>query len=200
MKKSIIYSIFIIYIIVFAVFLLRIFNPMLNNFGIVMLYFALVFLNTGMVIKIMIHYDKYGDKINPFKKIERYSNNDMIVTELSKLNTYQKTLIVGNNLIVINEAGVFEFVSLNKQGIIKGDIKDEYWFINDKKIKNPFILKKNAFNYVILNSKLTFEVTGIWLTTRRLLYNTIDKRLNKRVYNREKIDKIYNELSNSVKL
>lgn len=200
MKKSIIYSIFIIYIIVFAVFLLRIFNPMLNNFGIVMLYFALVFLNTGMVIKIMIHYDKYGDKINPFKKIERYSNNDMIITELSKLNTYQKTLIVGNNLIVINEAGVFEFVSLNKQGIIKGDIKDEYWFINDKKIKNPFILKKNAFNYVILNSKLTFEVTGIWLTTRRLLYNTIDKRLNKRVYNREKIDKIYNELSNSVKL
>ena len=102
MKKSIIYSIFIIYIIVFAVFLLRIFNPMLNNFGIVMLYFALVFLNTGMVIKIMIHYDKYGDKINPFKKIERYSNNDMIITELSKLNTYQKTLIVGNNLIVIN--------------------------------------------------------------------------------------------------
>ena len=200
MKKSIIYSIFIIYIIVFAVFLLRIFNPMLNNFGIVMLYFALVFLNTGMVIKIMIHYDKYGDKINPFKKIERYSNNDMIITELSKLNTYQKTLIVGNNLIVINEAGVFEFVSLNKQGIIKGDIKDEYWFINDKKIKNPFILKKNAFNYVILNSRLTFEVTGVWLTTRRLLYNTIDKRLNKRVYNREKIDKIYNELSNSVKL
>ncbi len=200
MKKSIIYSIFIIYIIVFAVFLLRIFNPMLNNFGIVMLYFALVFLNTGMVIKIMIHYDKYGDKINPFKKIERYSNNDMIITELSKLNTYQKTLIVGNNLIVINEAGVFEFVSLNKQGIIKGDIKDEYWFINDKKIKNPFILKKNAFNYVILNSRLTFEVTGVWLTTRRLLYNTIDKRLNKRVYNKEKIDKIYNELSNSVKL
>ena len=200
MKKSIIYSIFIIYIIVFAVFLLRIFNPMLNNFGIVMLYFALVFLNAGMVIKIMIHYDKYGDKINPFKKIERYSNNDMIITELSKLNTYQKTLIVGNNLIVINEAGVFEFVSLNKQGIIKGDIKDEYWFINDKKIKNPFILKKNAFNYVILNSRLTFEVTGVWLTTRRLLYNTIDKRLNKRVYNKEKIDKIYNELSNSVKL
>ena len=103
-------------------------------------------------------------------------------------------------MILINEAGVFEFVNLNKIGTLKGDINDDYWYINDKKIKNPFILRKDTFNYIILNSRLTFKVTGVWLTTRRLLYNTIDKRLNKRIYNKEQIDKIYNELSNNVKL
>ncbi len=200
MKKSIIYSLMIIYIIVFAIFLLKLFNPMLNNFGIVMLYFALVFINTGTIIKIMIDYDKNGEKVNPFRKIERHTNNEMIISELSNLDTYQKTLVVNNNLILINEAGVFEFVNLNKIGTLKGDINDDYWYINDKKIKNPFILRKDTFNYIILNSRLTFKVTGVWLTTRRLLYNTIDKRLNKRIYNKEQIDKIYNELSNNVKL
>ena len=200
MKKSVIYTIFIIYMAVFAFSLLRLFNPMLNNFGIVMLYLFLVFLNTGMIIKIMIDYDKYGDKISPFKKVERHTYNEMIIAELSKLNTYQKTLIVENNLIVINEAGVFEFVCLNKQGILKGDIKDEYWLINNKKIKNPFILKNGAFNYIILNSRLTFKVSGVWLTTRRLLYNTVDKRLNKKIYTKDNIDKLYLKLSNSVKL
>ena len=190
----------IIYIIVFAIFLLKLFNPMLNNFGIVMLYFALVFINTGTIIKIMIDYDKNGEKVNPFRKIERHTNNEMIISELSNLDTYQKTLVVNNNLILINEAGVFEFVNLNKIGTLKGDINDDYWYINDKKIKNPFILRKDTFNYIILNSRLTFKVTGVWLTTRRLLYNTIDKRLNKRIYNKEQIDKIYNELSNNVKL
>ena len=200
MKKSIIYSLMIIYIIVFAIFLLKLFNPVLNNFGIVMLYFALVFINTGTIIKIMIDYDKNGEKVNPFRKIERHTNNEMIISELSNLDTYQKTLVVNNNLILINEAGVFEFVNLNKIGTLKGDINDDYWYINDKKIKNPFILRKDTFNYIILNSRLTFKVTGVWLTTRRLLYNTIDKRLNKRIYNKEQIDKIYNELSNNVKL
>ena len=41
MKKSVIYTIFIIYMAVFAFSLLRLFNPMLNNFGIVMLYFGI---------------------------------------------------------------------------------------------------------------------------------------------------------------
>ena len=62
------------------------------------------------------------------------------------------------------------------------------------------LTKQDAFNYVILNSRLTFKVTGVWLTTRRLLYNTVDKRLNKKIYTKEKIDEVYNKLSNSVKL
>ena len=138
--------------------------------------------------------------MNPFKKVAKPTYNEMIISELSKLNSYQKSLIIDNNLIVINEAGIFEFVRINKSGTIKGNIKDDYWYINDKQIKNPFILRKDTFNYVILDSHLVFNVNGVWLTTRKLLYNTVDKRLNKRVYNKEQIDKIYNDLSNNVKL
>ena len=200
MKKWIVCTFLGIYAGLFPVLLIILFSPLITNIGIELLFLSIIILNTGMVIKIGLDYIRYGDRINPFKKVERHTYNEMIIAELSKLNTYQKTLIVDNNLIVINEAGIFEFVCLNKQGILKGDIKDEYWFINDKKIKNPFILKNDVFNYVILNSRLTFKVTGVWLTTRRLLYNTIDKRLNKKIYTKDNIDKLYLKLSNSVKL
>ena len=181
MKKWIVCTFLGIYAGLFPVLLIILFSPLITNIGIELLFLSIIILNTGMVIKIGLDYIRYGDRINPFKKVERHTYNEMIIAELSKLNTYQKTLIVGNNLIVINEAGIFEFVCLNKQGILKGDIKDEYWFINDKKIKNPFILKNDVFNYVILNSRLTFKVTGVWLTTRRLLYNTIDKRFIQKI-------------------
>ncbi len=200
MKKWIICTLLGIYAGLFPVLLVLLFSPLITNIGIELLFLGIIILNTGMVIKIGLDYIRYGDRINPFKKVERHTYNEMIIAELSKLNTYQKTLIVGNNLIVINEAGIFEFVCLNKQGVLKGDIKDEYWLINNKKIKNPFILKQDAFNYVILNSRLTFKVTGVWLTTRRLLYNTVDKRLNKKIYTKDDIDKLYLKLSNSVKL
>ncbi len=200
MKKWIICTLLGIYAGLFPVLLVLLFSPLITNIGIELLFLGIIILNTGMVIKIGLDYIRYGDKISPFKKVERHTYNEMIIAELSKLNTYQKTLIVENNLIVINEAGVFEFVCLNKQGILKGDIKDEYWLINNKKIKNPFILKNGAFNYIILNSRLTFKVSGVWLTTRRLLYNTVDKRLNKKIYTKDNIDKLYLKLSNSVKL
>lgn len=200
MKKWVVCALLGLYASLFPVLLVFLFSPLITNIGMELLFLSIIFLNTGMVIKIGLDYIRYGDKISPFKKIERHTYNEMIIAELSKLNTYQKTLIVGNNLIVINEAGIFEFVCLNKQGVLKGDIKDEYWLINNKKIKNPFILKQDAFNYVILNSRLTFKVTGVWLTTRRLLYNTVDKRLNKKIYTKDDIDKLYLKLSNSVKL
>ena len=200
MKKWIICTLLGIYAGLFPAILVLLFSPLITNIGIELLFLGIIILNTGMVIKIGLDYIRYGDKISPFKKVERHTYNEMIIAELSKLNTYQKTLIVENNLIVINEAGVFEFVCLNKQGILKGDIKDEYWLINNKKIKNPFILKNGAFNYIILNSRLTFKVSGVWLTTRRLLYNTVDKRLNKKIYTKDNIDKLYLKLSNSVKL
>ena len=200
MKKWIVFILLGIYAGLFPLILSFLFGPMMTNIGMELLFFSLIMINTITIIKIVLDYIRYGDKSLPFKKIKRYTNNDMIIAELSKLNTYQKTLVINNNLIVINEAGVFEFVRINKTGTIKGNIKDEYWYIDDKQIKNPFILKKDVFNYVILNSHLIFKVTGVWLTTRKLLYNAIDKRLNNRIYNKEQIDKIYNELSNDVKL
>ena len=200
MKRVFMFVFLIIYVAIFPLILAFLFSSLLTNMGILLLYFCLIVLNTITVVKIIIDYIRYGDKMNPLKKIEKFSNNDMMIAELSKLDTYQKTLVINNNLIVINEAGIFEFVRINKSGTIKGNINDDYWYINDKQIKNPFILRKDTFNYVILNSHLIFNVTGVWLTTRKLLYNTVDKRLNKRVYNKEQIDKIYNDLSNNVKL
>ena len=197
MKK---YVLLLIYVMIFPLVLYLVFYKILNNLGILLLYYFLIIVNTLTVIKIVLNYIRYGEKMNPFKKVAKPTYNEMIISELSKLNSYQKSLIIDNNLIVINEAGIFEFVRINKSGTIKGNIKDDYWYINDKQIKNPFILRKDTFNYVILNSHLIFNVTGVWLTTRKLLYNTVDKRLNKRVYNKEQIDKIYNDLSNNVKL
>ena len=197
MKK---YVLLLIYVMIFPLVLYLVFYKILNNLGILLLYYFLITVNTLTVIKIVLNYIRYGEKMNPFKKVVKPTYNEMIISELSKLNSYQKSLIIDNNLIVINEAGIFEFVRINKSGTIKGNIKDDYWYINDKQIKNPFILRKDTFNYVILNGHLIFNVTGVWLTTRKLLYNTVDKRLNKRVYNKEQIDKIYNKLINDFRL
>ena len=199
-KKFLICLILGIYAGIFPILIVLIFGPFITNIGMELLFLFLIVVNTGTIIKICLDYIRYGDRSLPLKKVKRFTNNDMIIAELAKLDTYQKTLVIDNNLIVINEAGIFEFVRINKSGTIKGNINDDYWYINDKQIKNPFILRKDTFNYVILNSHLIFNVTGVWLTTRKLLYNTVDKRLNKRVYSKEQIDKIYNDLSNNVKL
>ena len=197
MKK---YVLLVIYVAIFPLFLYLLIRPILSNIAGLLLYYTLIVFNTLTIVKIVLDYIRYKDKMNPFRKIDRFTNNDIIISELSKLNTYQKNLVINNNLIIINEAGIFEFVRLNKQGALKGDIKDEFWYINNKKMKNPFILKEGAFNYIVLNSNIKIEVSGVWLTTRKLLYNTVDKRLNKRIYNREQIEIIYNKLSNDVKL
>lgn len=199
-KKFLICLILGIYAGIFPILMILIFGPFITNIGLELLFLFLIVVNTVTIIKICLDYIRYGDRSLPFKKVERFTNNDMIIAELSKLDTYQKTLVINNNLIVINEAGVFEFAKLNIEGKVKGNIKDDYWYINDRQIKNPFMLKENVFNYLILNTNLVFNVNGVWLTTRKLLYNTVDKRLNKRVYNKEQIDKIYNDLSNNVKL
>lgn len=197
MKK---YVLLLIYVMIFPLVLYLIFYKILNNLGILLLYYFLIIINTLTVIKIVLNYIIYGEKMNPFKKVVKPTYNEMIISELSKLNSYQKSLIIDNNLIVINEAGIFEFARINQKGKLKGNIKDDYWYLNNKKINNPFNLKDGALNYVIINNGLIFEVTGVWLTSRRLLYNTVDKRLNKKIYNKDEIDKIYNKLINDLRL
>ncbi len=195
MKKSLFYALAIVYVIVAPIIVLRIFNLfMLNSFlsiPLTCLFFVFVILNTLTVIKLMIDYDKYG---SPFKKIRKYTDNELIISEINNLKTYQKTLIIDHNLIVINESGVFEFASLNKSGVLKGDINDLEWTINDKKVNNPFIIKDNIYHYFIIQPGISFKVTGVWLTTRKFIYNTLEKRLNERIYNKDKIDQIYNDL------
>ena len=195
MKKSLFFAFAIIYVIISPIIVYRVISEfMLNSFlsvPLTCIFFVFVILNTLTVIKLMIDYDRYG---SPFKKIKRYTDNELIISEISNLKTYQKTLIINHNLILINESGIFEFATLNKSGILKGDINDLEWTINDKKINNPFIIKDNIYHYFIIRSGIVFKVTGVWLTTRRFIYNTLEKRLNERVYTKEKIDQIYNDL------
>ena len=200
MKKYIVYVLLGIYAGLFPIILIKLFGPLITNIGIELLFLTLIIINTLTVIKIVLNYIRYGEKMNPFKKVVKPTYNDMIISELSKLNSYQKSLIIDNNLIVINEAGIFEFARINQKGKLKGNIKDDYWYLNNKKINNPFNLKDGVLNYVIINNGLIFEVTGVWLTSRRLLYNTVDKRLNKKIYNKDEIDKIYNKLINDLRL
>ncbi len=200
MKKYIVYVLLGIYAGLFPIILIKLFGPLITNIGIELLFLTLIIINTLTVIKIVLNYIRYGEKMNPFKKVVKPTYNEMIISELSKLNSYQKSLIIDNNLIVINEAGIFEFARINQKGKLKGNIKDDYWYLNNKKINNPFNLKDGVLNYVIINNGLIFEVTGVWLTSRRLLYNTVDKRLNKKIYNKDEIDKIYNKLINDFRL
>lgn len=200
MKKYIVYVLLGIYAGLFPIILIKLFGPLITNIGIELLFLTLIIINTLTVIKIVLNYIRYGEKMNPFKKVAKPTYNDMIISELSKLNSYQKSLIIDNNLIVINEAGIFEFARINQKGKLKRNIKDDYWYLNNKKINNPFNLKDGVLNYVIINNGLIFEVTGVWLTSRRLLYNTVDKRLNKKIYNKDEIDKIYNKLINDLRL
>ena len=195
MKKSLFFAFAIIYVIVAPIVVLRIFNLlMFNSFisiPLTCLFFIFTISNTITVIKLMINYDKYG---SPFKKIRRYTDNELIISEINNLNTYQKILVINNNLIVINESGVFEFATIRRSGTLKGDIKDSEWTINDKKVNNPFIIKDDIAHYFILQPGIIFKVTGVWLTTRKFIYNTLEKRLNEKKYNKEKIEQIYNDL------
>ena len=195
MKKSLFFAFAIIYVIIAPIVVLRIFNLlMFNSFisiPLTCLFFIFTISNTITVIKLMINYDKYG---SPFKKIRRYTDNELIISEINNLNTYQKILVINNNLIVINESGVFEFATIRRSGTLKGDIKDSEWTINDKKVNNPFIIKDDIAHYFILQPGIIFKVTGVWLTTRKFIYNTLEKRLNEKKYNKEKIEQIYNDL------
>lgn len=195
MKKSLFFAFAIIYVIVAPIVVLRIFNLlMFNSFisiPLTCLFFIFTISNTITVVKLMINYDKHG---SPFKKIRRYTDNELIISEINNLNTYQKILVINNNLIVINESGVFEFATIRRSGTLKGDIKDSEWTINDKKVNNPFIIKDDIAHYFILQPGIIFKVTGVWLTTRKFIYNTLEKRLNEKKYNKEKIDQIYNDL------
>ena len=195
MKKSLFFAFAIIYVIVAPIVVLRIFNLFMFNSLIstplTILFFIFTISNTITVIKLMINYDKYG---SPFKKIRRYTDNELIISEINNLNTYQKILVINNNLIVINESGVFEFATIRRSGTLRGNIKDSEWTINDKKVNNPFIIKDDIAHYFILQPGIIFKVTGVWLTTRKFIYNTLEKRLNEKKYNKEKIDQIYNDL------
>lgn len=194
MKKYLICILLAIYALLLPTVIIFLFGDFVTNTLIEFLFLLLIILNTMIIIKIEIDYIKYGEKVNPFRKIKKHSNNELIIAQLMNLDTYQKYLIIDKNLVVINESGIFEFATFNKRGVLKGNIKDKEWIIDGRKISNPFIIKEDIFHYFIIQSPISFKVTGVWLTTKRLIYNTLEKRLNKKIYTKEKIDELYNNL------
>ncbi len=198
MKKSLIYALAFIYIVISPIIVYLFLNLFMFNsfisFPLHCLFYVFIVINTLTVIKLIINNERYGVLANPFRKIREYTNNELIIAEINNLKSFNKTLIINNNLIVINESGIFEFATINKTGILKGDIHDSEWTINNKKIPNPFIIKEDIFHYFIINGGISFQVTGVWLTTRRFVYNTLEQRLNKKIYNPEQINKIYDEI------
>ena len=192
-------SSFMFFILILTIFhlLFNIMIPILSkieNFvlliGLVIFGILFLIIYIGFIYKIIKDYNKNG--FNPFRKIERFSYVELIAKDMEKLNTYQKIKVLNNNIIIVNEAGVFEIVDFNKKGTLNGNINEDIWYFNNNKINNPFILKTNN-SYLISNSNTYFNV-NVKLVPRSKLYLVMDKHLNKRIYNKEQIDKIYNDI------
>lgn len=146
-------------------------------------------------IKICKNYIQYGSKIFKFKTVLNYNELELISKDIEKINIYQKIIIKSNKIIVINKAGIFEFILFNKSGFLKGNIKDTYWYLNEEKINNPFTINSEfKYNYFIVNGLCLFK-TDAKLVTKSNIYYEISKNLNKDVYSKEKIDKMYEVLN-----
>ena len=170
------------------IFLLKLLNLPTTIFVILSIIIILIF------IKVCKDYITYGKKIFKFKSTLNYNELELISKDIEKINTYQKIIVKDNKIIVINKAGTFEFVLFNEKGFLKGNIKDTNWYLDDKKINNPFTIKSEfKYNYFIVNGLCIFK-TDVSLVTKSNVYYEICKYLNKEVYNKEKIDEMYGVL------
>lgn len=160
-----------------------------------MMYFSLLFFFLATSYKIMREYNQYGKKIIPNRKVKAVSNTELLASEISEVKSYQKMLIFKNHIIVINEAGIFEFVTYQKKVKIVGNVQEDYVYINGKKQKNPFVIKEYpVYYYFILDHGIHIQMSGIRLVTKSALVITLEKHLNKKIYTKEQIDKMYYEL------
>ena len=147
----------------------------------------------GFVYKLVKDYNISEKKLFNFSLKKKYSELDVLSYELKQANGYQKTLVINNNIILLTKAGVFEFSNFKCIGTLKGNINDEKWFVNDKEIKNPFILK-DINSYLITNLGIKYEVSGVRLISKGNILNIVEKSKNKDCLTIEQIDKIYNNL------
>lgn len=146
-------------------------------------------------IKICENYTKYGKKIFKFKTTLDYNELQLISKDIEKIDTYQKIIIKDNKIIIINKAGMFELILFNEKGIIKGNIQDENWYLNNEKINNPFTIKDEfKYNYFIVTGSCLYQ-TDAKLVTKSNIYYEISKYLNKEIYDNKKIDELYEVLN-----
>lgn len=171
------------------IFILKSLNLPTTIFLILSIIIILIF------IKICKDYMQYGSKIFKFKTALNYNELELISKDIEKINTYQKIITKDNKIIVINKAGIFEFILFNKKGFLKGNVKDIYWYLDEEKINNPFTIKSEfKYNYFIVSGLCLFK-TDVKLVTKSNIYYEISKNLNKEVYSKEKINEMYGVLN-----
>ena len=157
----------------------------------------IIFLSTfilAILFKIYKDYIQFGSKIFKLKVDFKFNELELISFDIEKIDTYQKIIIKDNKIIVMNKAGVFEFILFNKKGFLKGNIKDKVWYLDEEKIDNPFTIKnKFKHNYFIINGSCLFQ-TDVKLVTKSNIYHEIVRCLNNEVYDNKKIDEVYEVL------
>lgn len=143
-------------------------------------------------------YDEFrkGKKgLNIFKKYDSINEVNMFLTDIENIKGYKKLIKEKNGFILINEAGVFEVRFIYFRGVVEGDIKDLNWKAKNGEIKNPFILKEEKlFQYLVLTKNMLSKIKNVRLVTKTRLVFVLEKHLNKKIYTKEDIDRIYNNI------
>lgn len=164
----------------------------------VFLFLIIVIVVPITCLKISLDYDRYGDKLFKFNVKLNYNELELISKDIEKIETYQKIIVKDNRIIVINKSGIFEFILFNKSGVLSGNIKDEFWYYNEEKIFNPFVVKsEHKYNYFIINGVCLYK-TDAFLVTKSNIYYELSKYLNKSVFDNDKINELYNTINNSL--
>ena len=154
----------------------------------ILIWAILAFFTGGALFEIIKNKDKKGKIYQTYRE---YGEGELY--SLDNIEGYKKIIQNENGFILINEAGIFEIRFIYGTGSLIGDIKDKTFKLNNKIIPNPFLLK-DSIKYLVLTKNLLVTVSGVRLVTKTRLVFVLEKYLDKKIYTKEQIDKIYNEV------
>ena len=143
----------------------------------------------GSLFDVIKNIKKNGNDI--YKKHEKHVENELYY--LDQMEGYKRIIQSYNGFILINEAGIFEVRFIYGIGKVTGDVKDKTLKFKNGYIENPFIVK-DSIKYLVLTRNLLIEVKGVRLVTKTKLIFVLENYLRKKIYNKEDIDRIYNEV------
>lgn len=149
------------------------------------------------------------------KRRKDITNMDLVFSFINQINTYKNIIIDNNNIILIINSGIYFIKITDYNGLITGDITDDFFTKKDEtgisriynvlkdynnefnkyqnKIKNKiekYLVIKNGCNFKIENNNLKI------ITMRRAYFEFKKMSQTKNIYDKEKIDIIYKVLNN----
>jgi len=168
-------------------------NPLLNivylSFAGYIFYFIWIIFNGLFVYKLVSDYNEKGLKM--FGKQDNYNEVDVIAYQIKQLDDKQKIITAKNRIIVFNSSGVYEFVVYNSSGSLKGNIIEDVWYSNNREIKNPFVLRKNANNFIVTRTNVNYDIKGVRLISKSSIKTFIENSLIQQIYSEDQILKMY---------